>query len=228
MHTLRHPTRSFLFANHSLPLSFPNVVLHVKKGKYRVRALVRKPDSPEGKALADKGAEVFKCKFPAYAFGATSGLPFHFGACAILGIPNFLFPLRQPEEAQTFGKGIYQILCSLCGNWFLWKRRTCRPWTRKGWRNVDGWRSARSGRTAFHLEVRTNLLPYLAKNELNIVTHRSQNSSLPNVLELSCGALNVPHMTCKNLVERHVLGRFEGFVTFVYAGLSFFPFFKLL
>jgi len=25
-----------------------------------------------------------------------------------------------------------------------------------------------------------------------------------------------------------VLGRFEGFVTFVYAGLSFFPFFKLL
>lgn len=45
-----------------------------------------------------------------------------------------------------------------------------------------------------------------------------RSSSLPNALEISGGALDVPYFTGKNLVEKHIRECFEGFVTFLYAG----------
>ncbi|CAB4407737.1 unnamed protein product [Rhizophagus irregularis] len=88
-------------------------------GLYRVRALTRKTDSDKAKALASKGAEVFKCDL-SIKENVKNALS---GADIAWIVTNFLDPSisgENPQEEERIGKMIADVAKEVGLNWLFY------------------------------------------------------------------------------------------------------------
>ncbi|GBB88258.1 hypothetical protein RclHR1_01480023 [Rhizophagus clarus] len=88
-------------------------------GNYKVRALTRNPDSNKAKALASKGAEVFKCDLSVEE-DVKNALK---GADIAWVVTNFLDPSifgKDPYEEERIGKMIADIAKEVGLNWLIY------------------------------------------------------------------------------------------------------------